>query len=281
MEFILPSCAKINWGLWLLGKRKDGYHEIFTPIQKISLCDLVRIKPAPNLRVETDIGIPQGENFVYKGLKLFEELTGIKPAFEVFIEKRIPVGGGLGGGSSNLATVLQFVNRYFGNPLSEKELSNLLASVSSDAPAFLCKGVALATGRGEKIECLNLPRFKGIEITLFVPKGISSPTGKIYSKTTPEMFCPKERVLRLREEIKKLPPEEFFVRAENPLGDIFLNLHPSVGEDIDFLQKVCYKKFLVSGSGSSFYTVGSLKGNCLKALDRLRESYKIFSLVTL
>ncbi|RTZ69944.1 MAG: 4-(cytidine 5'-diphospho)-2-C-methyl-D-erythritol kinase [Aquificaceae bacterium] len=281
MDFTLTSCGKINWGLWLLGKRKDHYHEIFTPIQKISLCDLIRIKPSRELRVETTADIPQEENLVYKGLKLFEEITGLKPLFEVFIEKKIPIGGGLGGGSSNLATVLNFVNNYFGNPLNREELLNLLASVSSDAPSFLCNGVAIATGRGEKIECLNLPRFRGIEVTLFVPNGISSPTGKIYSKTHPSMFNPKEKVDLLREKIKKLSPEEFFQIAENPLGGIFLDLHPTVKEDIDFLQKVCYKKFIVSGSGSSFYTVGSLKGDCLKALDKLKGSYKIISLVAL
>jgi len=281
MKFLLTSCAKINWGLWLLGKRKDGYHELFTPIQKISLCDLIKIKPSRELKVETTAEIPQEENLVYKGLKLFEEITGLKPLFEVFIEKKIPIGGGLGGGSSNLTAVLNFVNNYFGSPLDKKELSNLLASLSSDAPSFLCNGIALATGRGEKIECLNLSRFRGIEITLFVPSEISSPTGKIYSKTQPSMFIPKGKVDLLKEKIKNLSPEEFLKMAENPLGEIFLDLHPAVKEDIDFLQKVCYKKFIVSGSGSSFYTVGSLKGDCLKALDKLKGSYKIISLVTL
>jgi len=281
MEFILPSPAKVNLGLWLLGKRKDGYHEIFTPMVKISLFDLVRIKPSDTLKVETSNSIPQEENFVFKGLKLFGELTGIKPRFEIFIEKRIPVGGGLGGGSSNLTTVLNFVNEYYQRPLTREGLIELLAQISSDAPAFLCKDVVLAEGRGEKVECINPPKWKGIEITLFVPEGISSPTGKIYSKTKPSMFVEREKILQLESLIPKTPLEEFFEIAENPLGEIFLNLHPEVAEDIDMLQKMCYKKFLVSGSGSSFYTVGSLKDGCLKTLDRLNLSYKIFSLVTI
>ena len=281
MEFLLPSYGKINWGLWLLGRRPDGYHEIFTPIQKISFADLVRIKPSSTLKVETSNGIPQGENFVYRGLLLFAERTGIEPHFEVYIEKRIPVGGGLGGGSSNLATVLDFVNRYFDSPLTREELIDLLAQISSDAPAFLCDGIALASGRGDRVECLNLPPFRGIEITLLVPEDISSPTGEIYSKTDPSMFVPEEEIALLREELLKGDPYRFFERAKNPLGEIFLKLHPKVAEDIDFLQRVCYKKFLVSGSGSSLWTVGSLKGSCLKALDGLKNRYKIISSVTL
>ena len=275
MEFLLLSPAKINLGLWLLGKRADGYHEIFTPIQKITFSDLVRIKLSSSLKVETSNNIPQEENFVYKGLLLFKEKTGINPTFDIFIEKRIPVGAGLGGGSSNLATVLNFVNRYFGNPLSGEEILNLLAQISSDAPAFLCDGTALASSRGEKIECLNLPKLKGVKITLFVPKGIASPTGKIYSKTKPSMFSTRQKVEQVQEILKKEDLEGLLKMLENPLGEVFLNLHPEVKEDIDFLQKVCYKKFIVSGSGSSFYTVGSLKGRCIKELDRLKKRYKI------
>ena len=281
MEFIIPSYAKINWGLWLLGRRPDGYHEIFTPIQKITLSDIVRIRPSSSLSVETSNGIPQRDNFVYKGLLLFEEKTGIKPLFEIFIEKHIPVGSGLGGGSSNLATILDFVNRYFGSPLTREELIDLVAQISSDAPSFFCKGIAIATGKGERVKCVDIPTFKGIEITLFVPKGISSPTGEIYSKTTPEMFVKSDKILHLEKLLLRGDPKKFFEISENPLGEIFLKLHPTVAEDIDFLQRMCYKKFLVSGSGSSFYTVGSFNKGCFKGLDRLKRRYKIFSLVTI
>ena len=278
--FILQSFAKINWGIWLLGRRPDGYHEIFTPIQKTTLCDFIRIKPSATLRVETSNGIPQRKNFVYIGLKKFEKLTGIKTPFDIFIEKKIPVGGGLGGGSSNLATVLNWVNDYFGKPLKRKELLGLLSEISSDAPAFLCDGVALAEGRGERITCLNLKSFKGRKITLLVPEGISSPTGLIYSKTEPSMFSSKEKIERIRKLLLRDDFESFLRVLENPLGEIFLNLHPEVRKDIDTLRKKCYKDIFVSGSGSSLFTVGSLEG-CGDILDRLNLSYKIIPLATL
>jgi 4-diphosphocytidyl-2-C-methyl-D-erythritol kinase len=137
---ILKSPAKINWGLWILGRRPDGYHEIFTPIQKIGLFDLIEIEKSNSLTVQTSNNIPQKENFVYKGLKKFEEVTGIPQRWKIFIKKQIPIGGGLGGGSSNLATVLKWVNSYWNKPLNFEELKNLVATISSDAPAFLGEG---------------------------------------------------------------------------------------------------------------------------------------------
>jgi len=281
MEFLLLSYAKINWGLWILGKREDGYHEIFTPIQKIGLCDYIHIKPSEKLKVKTSNGIPEKENFVYIGLQKFKEKTGLKPNFEIFIEKHIPVGGGLGGGSSNLATVLNFVNDYFGNPLKKEELIELIAGISSDGPAFLCDGIAIATGRGEKIECIKQNSFKGIPITLLVPEGISSPTGFIYSKVLPEHFSKEKEIVPIKEYLIRGNLEALLSELKNPLGDIFLSLHPEIGEDIEKLQKMCYKKFFVSGSGAVIYTVGSLESGCLKAIDKLKNSYKIISLVTL
>ena len=277
---VLQSFAKINWGLWLLGRRPDGYHEIFTPIQKITLCDFIYIKPSQTLKVKTSNGIPQEENFIYIGLKKFRELSGLETNFEIFVEKKIPVGGGLGGGSSNLATVLKWVNEYFGNPLTRKELVELLASVSSDAPAFLCNGLALAEGRGERITCIDPKGFANREITLLVPEGVSSPTGLIYSKTEPHTFVPPWVVENLKKLLEEGNFEGFLPLMKNPLGDIFLRLHPEVAEDIDKIQKKCYKHIFVSGSGSSLFAVGSLVG-CLRDIDSLNLSYKIIPLVTI
>jgi len=278
--FILQSFAKINWGLWLLGRRPDGFHEIFSPIQKVTLCDYIHIKRSSTLRVKTSNNIPERENFVFIGLKRFEEVTGLKPHFDIFIEKKIPVGGGLGGGSSNLATVLNWVNNYFGKPLSEKKLLELLGQISSDAPAFLCDGIALAEGKGERITCLNLNSFKGRRITLLVPIGVSAPTGFIYSKTTPEMFSTRAEIEQIKRLLLSDNFERFVKTIKTPLGDIFLSLNPPVAEDIDTLRKKCYKNIFVSGSGSSLFTVGSLE-NCWESLDRLNLKYKIIPLATL
>ncbi|MEO2152808.1 MAG: 4-(cytidine 5'-diphospho)-2-C-methyl-D-erythritol kinase [Aquificota bacterium] len=276
---ILKSPAKINWGLWILGRRPDGYHEIFTPIQKIGLFDLIEIEKSNSLTVQTSNNIPQKENFVYKGLKKFEEVTGIPQRWKIFIKKQIPIGGGLGGGSSNLATVLRWVNNYWNKPLNFEELKNLVSAISSDAPAFLGEGTAIAEGRGEKVEFWDIPTFKGVKITLLIPQNIISPTGEIYRRVIPKMYSPREEIETIKEVIKAGDLKRLLELIKNPLGEIFLSLHPELKEAIDFIQKKCYKKIFVSGSGSSLYTVGSLE--CENWVDRLKKRFKIISLETL
>ncbi|MCS7278012.1 MAG: 4-diphosphocytidyl-2C-methyl-D-erythritol kinase, partial [Aquificaceae bacterium] len=95
MERIL-SPAKLNLGLWLLGKRSDGYHEIFTIYHTVSVFDEIFIKEGP-LKVETSTGIPMEKNLVYKGIRIMEKRLGKELNFQVYIKKNIPEGAGLGG----------------------------------------------------------------------------------------------------------------------------------------------------------------------------------------
>ena len=129
MEIVL-SPAKINIGLWITGKRPDNYHNIYSYVHKISLYDKVYIKPSHFLKVRTsNPNVPEGEeNIVYKAVKAFENYTGLEATFDIFIEKNIPIGSGLGGGSSNAAAVLNFINKHFNYPLTEKELIKIANS---------------------------------------------------------------------------------------------------------------------------------------------------------
>lgn len=107
--------------------------------------------------METSKGIPQEENLVYKALRLMERALGTDLEVQVYIEKVIPIGGGLGGGSSNVATVLMSVNKLLGEPLSFEELKAIASAVSSDAMFFLYGGSAVGTGRGKRSSLLTFP----------------------------------------------------------------------------------------------------------------------------
>jgi 4-diphosphocytidyl-2-C-methyl-D-erythritol kinase len=148
----IPSPAKINLFLEVIARRPDGYHEIESVMQLVDLCDCVRLARKPRgIRVSVaGAELPSGRgNLAYKAAALLMETAGLSDGVHIRLEKRIPVAGGLGGGSSNAAAVLAGLNRLYGLGRSREELTGIGANLGSDVPFFLSDGLALATGRGE------------------------------------------------------------------------------------------------------------------------------------
>jgi len=134
---ILLSPAKINLTLQVLKKREDGYHEIYTIYQKITLFDELEVKPQSSFELEfiAEEYIPLEKNLIFRAYKLFSEAYGIKDGFKVRVIKRIPMGAGLGGGSSNAGTFLKFLGQRFGIP--KEELLSLGKKLGADVPFFI------------------------------------------------------------------------------------------------------------------------------------------------
>ncbi|MDQ7039196.1 MAG: 4-(cytidine 5'-diphospho)-2-C-methyl-D-erythritol kinase [Aquificota bacterium] len=262
----LLSPAKINLGLWVLGRRPDRYHEIFTLFQTVDLFDEVYIKEGP-LRVETNTGIPMEENLVYKALLEFWRRTGVCPEVTVYINKRIPQGAGLGGGSSNVAVVLRVVNEILGGPLTEEELLDIASSISSDAPFFLRGGTAIGRGRGEILEPIEP---LDLTFTLIVPD-VSSSTGKVYSLLQERHFREppdiEDLIANLRDGSADL--------LENVLGDIASEVYPQIGEVKRFLESLGLRP-LVTGTGSGVFYIGSVTPE-VKRGSQLR-GWKVFEI---
>ena len=169
-DLILPSYAKINLGLYVLKKRQDGYHEIQTIFQELEFHDLLYFrKGSTALTITTDQpDLPVGENnLVYRAVQLLKHYTNCSDHIAIHIEKRIPLGAGLGGGSSNAAMTLRGMNRLFRLGLSQEELAALSAELGSDVSFFVYGGTALGTGRGEKIQ--PLPDIPGHWLILINP----------------------------------------------------------------------------------------------------------------
>jgi len=156
----LKSYAKINLGLRVLRKREDGYHEIETIYQMVDLYDLLEFqKTKTGVEVLCDHPqVPQGEdNLCFKAADLLRKEAGPNYGARIRISKSIPVGAGLGGGSSNAATTLKGLSLLWGLDLPEEELHQMAKRIGSDVPFFLKGGTALATGRGEILEYVKLP----------------------------------------------------------------------------------------------------------------------------
>ncbi len=147
----LKAHAKINWFLKILGRRADGFHEIESLIQKISLHDLLNISPFHELKVTADVGIPEKENLVYKAASLLKSTCSVKTGAHMELRKNIPAGAGLGGGSSDAATTLMGLNQLWSLGLSPESLRNIAAKLGSDVPFFLYGPASFAYGRGEKL----------------------------------------------------------------------------------------------------------------------------------
>ncbi|MDD5006209.1 MAG: 4-(cytidine 5'-diphospho)-2-C-methyl-D-erythritol kinase [Candidatus Omnitrophica bacterium] len=153
--------AKINLFLKILNKREDGYHNIETVFEKISLFDKVILKDIPTDKVVIesnckDILLAQKNNTVYKAICLIKNKFRIKRGLYVYIEKNIPIAAGLGGGSSDAAATIKGLNKLWNLGLSKKELLNLSRGIGSDVPLFMAEGsFLLGSERGNKVSKIS------------------------------------------------------------------------------------------------------------------------------
>ncbi len=180
MHVVLKAPAKINLHLSVLGKRSDGYHDILSLMQMIDLCDRVSVGlgeeiPPDGGLPETDI--PGPDNTVWLAYRIFSEHTGIRDPVWLRLEKTIPSGAGLGGGSSDAAAALRALDRLFRTGLSGNDLELLGVRIGMDVPFFLRSAAAIVQGRGEIITDLS-PRMDFRVLVAF--PGFSVSTAKAY-----------------------------------------------------------------------------------------------------
>jgi len=169
-EIKLLAPAKINIGLLVKEKLTSGYHRIETIMVPIKLFDTLIInKREKGIGFKTDSKtLPRGKtNLVLKSARLFFDTVNMQGGAEIYLQKRIPIGAGLGGGSSDAAHTLLGLNHIYGNVLTLKQLHNLAVKIGMDVPFFLYGSACYATGRGEILKQISLPKFS---IVLYVPK---------------------------------------------------------------------------------------------------------------
>ncbi|MDI6800132.1 MAG: 4-(cytidine 5'-diphospho)-2-C-methyl-D-erythritol kinase [Actinomycetota bacterium] len=178
--FTMRAYAKINLYLDVLRRRQDGYHDIRSIMQSISLCDELTFQEAEGIDITTSLGsdIPKDDNLIFKAAKLLIEESGVKSGAKIDVKKRIPLFAGLGGGSSDAAATLHGLNELFGLGLSLGDLAEIAARVGSDVPFMLMGGIALVEGRGEMVTPLSIEP----KLNLVVIKpDLNLSTAKIYA----------------------------------------------------------------------------------------------------
>lgn len=183
------ACAKINLTFEVTGKRGDGYHEIVSVMQAIDLCDVLTFEPRESLYLSCNIPeLVSPNNLVFKAARLMQSAAGRDQGVAISLTKGIPMAGGLGGGSSDAAVVLQGLNELWKPGLSGEKLGELAARLGSDVPFFCCGSTtALARGRGERV--VGLPALRRTWIVLAVPAiQVADKTRRMYARLDASRF---------------------------------------------------------------------------------------------
>ncbi len=288
----LKAPAKVNLFLKILRIRKDGYHDIHTLFEKIDISDIITVTPiSRGIKVTSDRPITRDpkDNIVYKAAGLLIKKFGIKSGVSIHIKKRIPMAAGLGGGSSDAATVLKGMNRLFDLNIGRKRMAALAVKLGADVPFFV-SGAAFAIGKGvgERLKPLNIGK-KLWHLVIF--PGFKSPTKGVYEAfdrgdfaltlTTPGVrihpSISSSTGLRVIEAMLYNDLQCAAISEKKVLGIIIERLTASLG-----------KKVLLSGSGPSVFCLYPSGKEALKAKagilkkipPQTRKRWEIFAVKT-
>ena len=282
----IKAYAKINLTLEVLGRRPDGYHEVRTVLQTIDLKDILNITPASHLKVECSVpGLDNEDNLVWKAASALRTATGCNKGAKIHLEKHIPVGMGLGGGSSDAAATLKALNSLWGIQMDDTGLQSIAASLGSDVPFFLKGGTALGEGRGEIMTDLHpLPQLW--MVLCCSPSRSSSGSGpfppktaRLYSMVTPEHYTNGTHTSGMVDFIESYRNPTVGTGEAEPLPslfNVFESLAYSAFGELEVARQALVetgaRNTYLSGAGPALFTFVSDKGEGEEIVKSLKES---------
>ncbi len=275
------SFAKVNLALSVLGRRADGYHDIQTVFQSISVCDELEFRASRRLEFHcADLpDVRKEDNLAWKAAALLASTLGEKRGAFITLKKRIPAGSGMGGGSSNAAATLLGLCRFWNIELSDSNLSDLAANLGSDVSFFLNGGTALGVGRGERIYSIPDPPV-GYLVVIF--PGVHVSTAEAYRSLNLGLTSSTEdhRIQRLCGQVRE--GKSYLAGIFNDFERSILPAYPSIAEAKSFLEKWGAIATLLSGSGSSVFGFFSDEESTFAAArGAVREAWRVFPAKTL
>lgn len=271
---IVQAPAKINVGLWVKNKRPDGYHDLETIFQTISLEDTITLHESfePGIRITcSNPNVPSGaDNLAFKAAKIFLERFGIEPALDIRIEKRIPMAAGLAGGSTDAAAVLTGLPKLFEKTATPAELMDMAAFLGSDVPFLVRGGLAVGAGRGEKLEFYEQPK-NPLTVVIAIPNDVSVSTKWCYDNYTPGNNETKGRAFAMiLEAFRKGDLQSLRKLVFNDLESVTLHRYPIVQKVKELLSSTGDGVVLMSGSGPSVFGIFENKQKAVQALQALK-----------
>jgi len=275
--------AKLNLVLEVLGKRSDGYHEIRSLVQAVSLCDVLSFEPAEHVSLGcTESSLQSSDNLVVQAAEVLREVSGCGRGVKIELEKRIPWNAGLGGGSSDAAAALLALNRLWELGLATSDLVGLAARLGSDVSFFIHGGTALVQGRGEEVTPLpaSSPRW----FVLLLPPLTKPPrkTHQLYSRLDARHLTGGELAARAAEACSQGKPVSASMLF-NVFDEVAFDAFPGLEEFWKCFQHAGALDIHLAGSGPALFApvdgeaeVGQLRGRlCQQGL----EAYSVSSVV--
>ena len=254
-SFKLPSFAKINLFLRVLGRRPDGFHEICTIFQTISLCDYLTFSESERVSLTCDNeNLPTGnENLIVRAAESLQVRFEIKMGAQIHLEKNIPAPGGLGGGSSNAAVALVGLARLWNLEMTLEQLCEIGKDLGSDVPFFFFGGTAFGTGRGTEI--FPAEDFTESFLLIVTPKIDVSTKDSFALLNAPDLTNKSSKsILQIcRDEANSLYLQQS--ELKNEFERVIFEIEPEIARAKEKLIRCQAKRALLSGSGASVFAV--------------------------
>ncbi|MFQ5798509.1 MAG: 4-(cytidine 5'-diphospho)-2-C-methyl-D-erythritol kinase [Bacteroidota bacterium] len=271
---MIRAYAKINLGLQILHKREDGYHDIETILHPVNICDEISFGRCDDIRVECDHpDVPtDSSNLCCRAAEILQQSLGIKSGVRIRLEKRIPVGAGLGGGSSDAAAVLKHLPRYWQVQGTSALVRELAVSLGSDVSYFLHPGTAKAMGRGEILEYFDfeLPYW-----VVVVHPDIRVSTTWAYQNFRANPSAKRVDLKDLLVE-NRTRPNVLINRLRNDFEPIVFHAHELVMRAKEALYRGGADFALMSGSGSSVFGLFQDDVLAKDVVKLLQDTYQVF-----
>ena len=286
---IWQSPAKINLYLAVTGYREDGFHEIDSLVAMLDFGDEMRVERSTASRDEyccnVDLPFDTG-NLVYRALELYRGRTGYRVPVSIDLEKRIPMGSGLGGGSSNASTMLKAVNSLNPQPVDESRLMEWSAEIGSDCPLFFSKGLMRIRGRGEQVEpfdCRFLEPGKTLRVLLFHP-GFGIEAAWAYKLLRKRFSSSYTEVDRVEKELAHWTsnPEPWIDHHRNDLSLPVDTRYIAIPTLKQGFEREFDRPLYMSGSGSTCFCVLCANEDSSRYIDYVKTCWgsRTFSYVT-
>ncbi|HQN72097.1 MAG TPA: 4-(cytidine 5'-diphospho)-2-C-methyl-D-erythritol kinase [bacterium] len=269
--------AKINAFLKITGKDEvSGMHYIESLMIPVNLYDVLKIKENPEFEIETsgiNEVIPKEKNIIFKAFNSFKSYINMPvPDFKIILEKSIPTGAGLGGGSSNAAGFIMFLNKYLGLDLSLKRLNEIASSVGSDVPFFLCGSPAFISGKGEIVEPVKLERINKYLLLLY-------PEIIVNTRNAYALFDKKKLTKSGAVNINSVRQtgtgslKDWTKSIFNDFEDVIFEEYPLLADVRNRLMLSGAEKVFMSGSGSSLIAIFGTDKARENALDEFSDKF--------